>query len=66
MDGHESDPVQLYLAQMGNVPLFSRDEELRVARRIEKTRYRFRHSLLATDDPNPKVLTELGITEPRR
>jgi hypothetical protein len=24
------------------------------------------HSLLATDDPNPKVLTELGITEPRR
>ena len=49
MDGHESDPVQLYLAQMGNVPLFSRDEELRVARRIEKTRYRFRHSLLATD-----------------
>jgi len=24
------------------------------------------HSLLATDDPNPKVLTELGITEPKR
>ncbi len=49
MDGHESDPVQLYLAQMGDVPLFSRDEERRVADRIEKTRYRFRHSLLATD-----------------
>ncbi|MGA2797308.1 MAG: sigma-70 family RNA polymerase sigma factor [Thermoguttaceae bacterium] len=48
MDGHESDPVQLYLAQMGNVPLFSRDEEHRVAERIEKTRYRFRHNLLAT------------------
>ena len=48
MDGHESDPVQLYLAQMGGVPLFSRDEEHRVAQRIEKTRYRFRHSLLAT------------------
>ncbi|MGA2062003.1 MAG: sigma-70 family RNA polymerase sigma factor [Thermoguttaceae bacterium] len=49
MDGHESDPVQLYLAQMGDVPLFSRDEEHRVAQRIEKTRYRFRHSLLATE-----------------
>jgi len=24
------------------------------------------HSLLAQDDPNPKVLTELGITEPKR
>jgi hypothetical protein len=24
------------------------------------------HSLLATDDPNPKVLTDLGITEPKR
>ena len=46
---HESDPVQLYLAQMGGVPLFSRDEEQRVAQRIEKTRYRFRYSMLATD-----------------
>lgn len=49
MDGRESDPVQLYLAQMGDVPLFSREEEQRVAERIEKTRYRFRHGLLATD-----------------
>jgi RNA polymerase primary sigma factor len=49
MDGHESDPVQLYLAQMGDVPLFSREEERRVAQRIEKTRYRFRRNLLATD-----------------
>jgi RNA polymerase primary sigma factor len=49
MDAHESDPVQLYLAQMGDVPLFSRDEEHRVAMRIERSRYRFRHSLLATD-----------------
>jgi RNA polymerase primary sigma factor len=49
MDGHESDPVQLYLAQMGGVPLLSREEELRIARRIEKTRCRFRRSLLASD-----------------
>ena len=49
MDGHESDPVQLYLAQMGDVPLFSREEEQQVAQRIEKTRNHFRRSLLATD-----------------
>jgi RNA polymerase primary sigma factor len=49
MEGHESDPVQLYLAQMGGVPLYTRDEEHRIAERIEKTRYRFRHNLLATE-----------------
>jgi RNA polymerase primary sigma factor len=49
MDGHESDPVQLYLAQMGDVPLFTRKEEQIVAQRIEKTRRRFRRSLLAND-----------------
>jgi len=49
MDGRESDPVQLYLTQMSGVPLYSREEEQRVAQRIEKTRYRFRRCLLATD-----------------
>ncbi len=49
MDGRESDPVQLYLAQMGSVPLLTRGEERRIALRIEKTRYEFRRSLLATD-----------------
>lgn len=49
MDGHESDPVQLYLAQMGDVPLLSREEEQHLAQRIEKTRDRFRRKLLATD-----------------
>jgi RNA polymerase primary sigma factor len=49
MDEHESDPVQLYLAQMGDVPLLSRDEEHSLAERIEKSRNHFRGSLLATD-----------------
>jgi RNA polymerase primary sigma factor len=49
MEGHETETVQLYLTQMGNVPLLSRKEERRVALRIEKTRYRFRCCLLATD-----------------
>jgi RNA polymerase primary sigma factor len=49
MDEHESDPVQLYLTQMGDVPLFSRDEELLMAERIDTTRNQFRRALLATD-----------------
>ncbi len=49
MDFHESDPVQLYLAQMSDVPLLTREEEHCLAQRIEKTRFRFRRRLLAAD-----------------
>lgn len=49
MDGHQSDPVQLYLAQMGDVPLLSPKDELAIAQRIAKTRRRFRRNLLAND-----------------
>ena len=49
MDGHESDAVQLYLTQMGDTPLLSKEEEYIVARQIEITRDHFRRSLLATD-----------------
>ncbi|MBN2581032.1 MAG: sigma-70 family RNA polymerase sigma factor [Pirellulales bacterium] len=49
MDGHTTDPVQLYLTQMSDVPLLKRDEERRVAWRIERTRRRFRRKLLSAD-----------------
>jgi RNA polymerase primary sigma factor len=49
MDFQESDPVQLYLAQMSDVPLLTQEEEHRLAQRIEKTRFHFRRNLLATD-----------------
>ena len=35
MDGNPSDPVQLYLTQMSDTPLLSRQEEYEAARRIE-------------------------------
>ncbi len=43
------DPVRMYLMQMGEIPLFIACEEVDSAKRIEFTRRRFRHSMLASD-----------------
>jgi len=43
------DPVRIYLMQMGEIPLLSRREEIAAAKRIERSRTQFRHSLLVTD-----------------
>ena len=43
------DPVRMYLMQMGQIPLLNRAEEVASAKEIERTRERFRHSMLATD-----------------
>ena len=43
------DPVRMYLTQMGEIPLLTRQEEIRLAKRIEDTRQQFRHRLLACD-----------------
>jgi RNA polymerase primary sigma factor len=43
------DPVRIYLMQMGEIPLLTRPEEIESAKRIESTRRRFRHSMLASD-----------------
>lgn len=40
------DPVRMYLTQMGANPLLSRDDEMELAKKIEKTRRRFRQSML--------------------
>jgi RNA polymerase primary sigma factor len=48
-DDQIEDPVRIYLMQMGEIPLLSRREEVLAARRIARTRRRFRHALLATD-----------------
>jgi RNA polymerase primary sigma factor len=41
-----SDPIRMYLSQMANIPLLTRDEEIRLAKKIEITRKRFRRNLL--------------------
>lgn len=43
------DPVRMYLMQMGQIPLLTRDQEVSAAKQIEKTRDKYRHCMLATD-----------------
>jgi RNA polymerase primary sigma factor len=43
------DPVRMYLMQMGQIPLLTRDQEIQIAREIERARRRYRHCMLATD-----------------
>ena len=55
MEGLESDAVQLYLTQMGNVPLLSRQAEQEVAKRIEISRRRYRSNLLGFGFHAPRL-----------
>ena len=48
-DDQIDDPVRIYLMQMGGIPMLNRQEELAVAKRIERGRRRFRHCMLASD-----------------
>ncbi|MCW5765203.1 MAG: sigma-70 family RNA polymerase sigma factor [Phycisphaeraceae bacterium] len=48
------DPVRMYLTQMGSIPLLNRDEEIRLAKKIETTRMIFRRRCLESD----YILTE--------
>ncbi len=43
------DPVRMYLQQMGEIPLLTRDEEIRLAKKIELTRMAFRQKVLESD-----------------
>src|SRR3954468_16841666 len=40
------DPVRMYLTQMGEIPLLTRDQEINLAKKIEITRKRFRRKVL--------------------
>ena len=48
-DDQIDDPIRIYLMQMGEIPLLSRNEEMDAARQIERSRTRFRYTMLATD-----------------
>lgn len=43
------DPIRMYLSQMGNIPLLSRDREIFLAKQIELTRKRMRRHVVESD-----------------
>jgi len=43
------DPIRMYLSQMGNIPLLSRQREIFLAKQIEITRKRFRRTIMESD-----------------
>ncbi|MEW6355469.1 MAG: RNA polymerase sigma factor RpoD [Planctomycetota bacterium] len=43
------DPVRMYLTQMGEIPLLTREQEISLARKIEVTRKQFRRHVLDSD-----------------
>jgi RNA polymerase primary sigma factor len=49
MTSQIDDPVRMYLMQMGEIPLLSRAEEIAAAKGIERTRARYRQTMLASD-----------------
>ncbi|MBN2291969.1 MAG: sigma-70 family RNA polymerase sigma factor [Pirellulales bacterium] len=59
MDHSESDSVEIYLQQMGQLPLLTRKQELSAARRIQHSRSRFRAHLMASDYILKRILGEL-------
>jgi len=43
------DPIRMYLTQMGEIPLLTRESEIALARKIELTRMSFRRKMLQCD-----------------
>jgi len=51
------DPVRMYLRQMGQIPLLSREEELNLAKEIERAELMYRKAVLGCPVARYKVLT---------
>ncbi|MCD4832030.1 MAG: RNA polymerase sigma factor RpoD [Anaerohalosphaeraceae bacterium] len=47
--GRIDDPVRMYLTQMGEIPLLTREQEISLAKKIELTRMAFRRKVLESE-----------------
>lgn len=56
---HIDDPVRMYLTQMGQIDLLKREQEVKLAMRIELTRRRFRRKVLECDYAMRQVVETL-------
>ncbi|QDU34459.1 RNA polymerase sigma factor SigA [Poriferisphaera corsica] len=63
--GHRriDDPVRMYLTQMGEISLLTRDEEIRLAKKIETTRMIFRRKVLENDYAISQVIEILEMVD---
>ena len=65
------DPVKMYLRQMGQIPLLSREEEIRLAKEIEKAEEEYKRAVLSSPFIKEPVLSlannilvkEFGVEE---
>jgi len=49
IESWSDDPVRMYLTQMGEIPLLTREQEISLAKQIEITRAKFRRKVLECD-----------------
>ena len=59
MSNSLDDPLRMYLTQIGEIPLFTRAEEIAAAKQIEQTRTYYRNSMLATSFMLESATTDL-------
>jgi RNA polymerase primary sigma factor len=59
LESWSDDPVRMYLTQMGEIPLLTRQQEIALAKEIEITRAKFRRKLLECDNVIQKAFKTL-------
>ncbi len=53
------DPIRMYLTQMGTIPLLTREQEIRLAKKIESTRMIFRRRVLESNYASAQAVATL-------